>query len=139
MEIKGLWKLKEVMTFNEKFERLWRNVEDVINDETTEESDKRMLSTMVEFTDDGQLLMMMPVPEGTPQEQIDQALASGELELNENGMMIYEKHPYKTEDGKISYDTGAKVEVLGERVSSWDEIKINGDMIQLMMYRFVKA
>lgn len=139
MDIKGFWKIKEAMTFNEKFERLWRDVADIINDESTDDETKEMLSTVAEFTDDGQLLLMMPIPEGASKEEIDEAVASGELELHENGMMIYEKHPYKVEDGKITYDTGAKAEVFGEKISSWDEIKTDGDVIQLLMYRLIRA
>ena len=44
----------------------------------------------------------------------------------------------KEEDGKLLYDTQAKAEVLGEKLSSWVEIKPTADGIELMAYRLVK-
>ena len=41
-------------------------------------------------------------------------------------------------DGKLLYDTQAKAEVLGEKLSSWVEIKPTADGIELMAYRLVK-
>ena len=134
----GFWKLAEVMRFDENFNRSWQKVEDVMADESLDDSDKNILATVMELTPDGRLLLMMPLPEGVTQEQIDEALASGELKLHENGMMIYETHPWKEEDGKLMYDTGTHAEVLGEVISSWDELAEEDGFLRMLMYRFVR-
>ena len=100
----GFWKLAEVMRFDENFNRSWQKVEDVMADESLDDSDKNILATVMELTPDGRLLLMMPLPEGVTQEQIDEALASGELKLHENGMMIYETHPWKEEELRMLDD-----------------------------------
>ena len=138
MELIGFWKLSEVMRFDENSGKSWAKVEDLMADESIEPDEKKLFTTVVELTPDGQLLMMLPVPEDTPKEEIDEAVAEGEVELHENGMLIYEKHPYKEEDGKLLYDTRMQAEVFGEKLSSWDELKQDGDTLEMMFYRFVR-
>ena len=84
----GKWKLKEVLTFNEDFERVWKSVDELLADESIDDSDKRLYSMMLEFSDDGFIRMMMAIPEGVPQDEIDAAVQSGELEIFENNMMV---------------------------------------------------
>lgn len=135
----GKWKLKEVLTFNEDFERVWKSVDELLADESIDDSDKRLYSMMLEFSDDGFIRMMMAIPEDVPQDEIDAAVQSGELEIFENNMMVFEKHQWKEADGKIMYDTGVKGEVFGEPVDPWEEIKEEDGMIKMLTYHLVKA
>ena len=100
---------------------------------------KTMLFADVVFTADGMVQWCLPIPEGATQEQIDEAIASGELKMSAGGKMIVEEKPWKEENGKIFYDTGAKGEVLGEAVSPWVEVPEEDGMIQLMVYKLKKV
>lgn len=73
-----------------------------------------------------------------PKEELDELLASGEMKLYDDSTMILEEKAWKEEDGKLFYDTEAKAEVLGEKLSSWVSIKQTADGIELLMYRLVK-
>ena len=139
MVYSGLWKLKEVLSFNENFERVWKSVDELLADENTDPSDKKLYSMVIEFADDGFVKMMMPIPDGVSQEEIDEALSSGELELYGDNMMVFEKHPWKEENGKVKYDTGVKGEVFGESVDPWDEIREEDGMIRMLTYHLVRA
>ena len=139
MVYSGLWKLKEVLVFNEDFERVWKSVDELLADENTDSSDKKLYSMLIEFSDDGFVKMMMPIPEGVSQEEIDEALSSGELELYGDNLMVFEKHPWKETDGKIKYDTGTKGTVFGEPIDPWDEVKEEDGMVRILTYHLVRA
>ncbi|MDO4842178.1 MAG: hypothetical protein Q3982_05825 [Phoenicibacter congonensis] len=90
------------------------------------------------FTEDGRALTTFALPEDMPKEELDELLASGEMKLYDDSTMILEEKAWKEEDGKLFYDTEAKAEVLGEKLSSWVSIKQTADGIELLMYRLVK-
>ncbi len=138
MDITGIWKIKEALRFNDNYEREWVSVESILADENTDPSDKRMLGSKVLFDVDGFIKMMMPVPEDIPQEEIDEALASGELELYGDNMMVYEKYPYKTEDGKLMFRTNVRGEILGEEIDPWAEIKEADGILEFFAYHLEK-
>ncbi len=50
----------------------------------------------------------------------------------------YEKYAYKTENGKVYFNTGIKAEALGETISPWDEVKEEDGMLRLFTYRLVR-
>lgn len=139
MDCIGTWKIKEVLKFNENFERVWTDVDDILADETLEDSAKQMMVMQVIFSEDGLIRMVMPLPEGIPQEELDEALASGELKLWDEKTMLLEEHSWKMENGKLMYDTGMKGEVFGEAVSSWDEITEENGMLRLLSYRLTRV
>lgn len=138
-DVIGRWRIQEVLRFNDAFERIWVSREEVLADDTLDDSEKQTLTMEMIFTGDGVLKMVMPLPEGIPQEELDAALQSGELSLYDDKTMILEEHPWKCEDGKLLYDTGMKGEVFGEAVSSWDELKEENGMLRMMMYRLTKV
>ena len=82
--------------------------------------------------------MVVPIPEGVSQEQIDQAVASGQIDLYGDRFMALEKHPWKVEGGKLMIDTGAKGEVFGEAVSPWTEATVVDGVMQYVAYRLIK-
>ena len=67
----------------------------------------------------------------------DEMVAAGEMELYD-GYLVYEKHPWKEEDGKVLFDSGMKGEVFGEAVSPWVEIKGSDDELFLFSYKLVR-
>lgn len=137
-DFKGVWVIKEAMMFDKDLNRSWRAKEDVMADESLDEDLKSTFDTRFVFDENGTMYTVLPIPEYVTQEQIDQALASGELELYGDGFMALEKHPWKMEDGKLMVDTGAKAEVFGEEISPWVEATIADGVMQYMTYRLVK-
>ena len=138
MDITGMWKIKEALRFNDNYEREWVSVDSILADENTDSSDRMMLSSKVLFDNDGFIRMMMPIPEDMPQEEMDEAIAEGELELYGDDMMVFEKYPYKTENGRIMFNTGVRGEIFGETVDPWTEINETDGILEFFAYHLAK-
>ena len=134
MEIIGKWNVAEAQMMNKDFKMEWRTAADIMADDSLDDYVRQLISYSYVFTEDGKALTLFAIPEDLPKEELDAALASGELKLYDEKTMILEEKAWKEEDGKLLYDT----EVLGEKLSSWVEIKQTADGIELMAYRLVK-
>ena len=137
MSLIGRWKIVEAIHFNEKFEPEWAPIEEILADEELEPEDKIMYSSFMDFTEDGRVLNLSPIPEDLSQEEIDEVVENGEYELYDGYIKLAE-YSWKTENGKNYLDTRIKGEVLGEEVSSWAELKIVDGVIEIMTVRVVK-
>ena len=138
MSLIGRWKIVEAIRFNEKFEPEWAPIEEILADEDLDPQDKSMYSSVMDFTEDGRVLNLAPLPEGVSQEEIDEAVKAGQIELYDGYMKLTE-YNWKTENGKYYFDTHIKGEVLGEEVSSWMEILIIDGKIEIMTFRIAKV
>lgn len=138
MSLVGRWKIVEAIRFNENFEQEWVPVETILADEDLDPQDKSMYSSVMDFTEDGRVLNLAPLPEGVSQEEIDEAVKAGQIELYDGYMKLTE-YNWKTENGKYYFDTHIKGEVLGEEVSSWMEIPIIDGKIEIMTFRIAKV
>lgn len=138
MSLIGRWKIVEAIRFNENFEQEWVPVETFLADEDLDPQDKSMYSSVMDFTEDGRVLNLAPLPEGVSQEEIDEAVKAGQIELYDGYMKLTE-YNWKTENGKYYFDTHIKGEVLGEEVSSWMEIPIIDGKIEIMTFRIAKV
>ena len=96
-----------------------------------------MYSSFMEFTEDGRVLNLSPIPEDLSQEEIDEVVESGEYELYEGYIKLTE-YRWKTENGKYYLDTHIQGEILGEEVSPWEEISVVDGMMDLTTLRIVK-
>jgi len=134
----GIWKVKEALTFDEDGGK-WISFQECMDREDMNDEIKSFLSARFVFDPGGSLKIVMDIPEAAPQEEIDRAAAEGKVKLFDSRSMIVEEHPWKEEDGKYYYDSGIQGEVLGEPVSSWMEIQETEDGIEWMIYRLVKA
>ena len=83
--------------------------------------------TRIEFTEDGKVRTWMKAPEDISEEEVEAALASGELLGWADGLMCVEEHAWKEENGTFLYNTGEYREMFDEVQSSWDELKLNED------------
>ena len=135
MNIIGTWKVAEVQDILNK---TWRTAEDITADAAAPDYLKEGIAYRYNFTEDGQMQVLFPIPAGTPQEQIDAALASGELKLFDEKTMVLEAKEWKEEDGKLLFNSGAKGEVLGETVSPWIELVPVSDLLEMTTYRLKK-
>ena len=138
MNLVGIWKVKEVFSLNED-EGKWLSFQECMDNEEMDDETKSFLSARFVFEPDGLFKVVMAIPEGVPQEEVDRAAAAGEVRLFDSRSMIVEEHPWKEENGKYYYDSGIQGEVLGEPVSPWMEIQETEDGIEWMAYRLVKA
>ena len=136
MNLIGKWSIVETMQFNEETERFeWVKVSDILAQEDVDEDMVMLLNGIAIFEEDGNLVFLSPLPEGLSQEEIDEAVASGEVELRD-GKMVTQQNHWKTEGGKNLADTGAEGEALGEEVGPWEEIKeIDDNTIEMTMFR----
>ncbi len=135
LDVIGTWIVVEAMRFDEDMNRKWMTKEEVMADDSIDEDAKEPFRYKLVFMEDGTQCTTMPIPEDVTQEEIDQAVAEGEIELFEEKYMALEKHLWKIEDGKLMIDTGMKGEVLGEEVSPWVEAPITDGIMEYMMFR----
>lgn len=135
MDIIGTWKIAEMQDILKKD---WRTAADIAADPEAPDYLKEGLQYGYRFTADGEMQVLCPIPEGVSKEEIDEALASGELELLDDNTMVLERKAWKEEDGKLLFDSGEKGEVFGEAVSPWRELIPVGDLLEMATYRLKK-
>ncbi len=135
INVVGRWKIKEVLFMDPDLNQTWRSVEDLLADESVD--DKELYMSKVMFTEGGEILMMLEKPDDMSQEEVDELIASGEMEAYED-YIVYERFPWKVEDDKIMFDSGTKGEILGMEVSPWVEIKGTDDEVFFMTYKLVR-
>jgi len=140
MNLIGKWSIVETMQFNEETERFeWVKVSDILAQEDVDADMVMLLNGIAIFEENGNLIFLSPLPEGLSQEEIDEAVAAGEVELRD-GKMVTQQNHWKTEDGKNLADTGAEGEALGEEVGPWEEIKeIDNNTIEMSVFRLRKT
>lgn len=81
----------------------------------------QMARTLTEFTADGRLDTLMPVPE----EMMEQVKNEG-MEIRD-GFAVIRSAAWKEQDGKFFCDSGIEGEFLGEAVDPFMEIKVLPD------------
>ena len=120
MDIRGIWKVREVHVPTPEGERIF--TPDDPPEEERFESCIEMMQCRTEFAEDGVLNTLMFVPEDMREE----AAKHGAV-VREDGYAPIESSTWKEEDGKFYYDTGIQGEVLGEPVDSFSEIPVTED------------
>lgn len=94
-----------------------------------------MFDYVMEFTDDYKVLSYMPIPKHVTQEQIDEAIASGEVKIVDGMMCCEEPKEWKAVNGHYYYNTKEHREIFGEIKSPWDIIDPDADgRIDLKMF-----
>lgn len=120
MDIRGIWKVKEVHVPTPEGERVF-TPENPPEEERFEGS-AELMRFQTEFAEDGVLNTLMFVPENMREE----AAKHGAV-VREDGYAPIESTTWKEEDGKFYYDTKIEGEVLGEKVDSFAEIPVTED------------
>ena len=116
----------------------WTDVEDVLKGEDVDRDMIMIANSIVEFGEDGRMLMLAPLPEGVSQDEIDQAVAAGKINVKDGRMYFEEKH-WKTEDGVNYTDTMPEGEVLGEKVGPWEKVtEFEDGTIVFLTYRLAR-
>ena len=127
----GKWKVKEVISFNENFEMVWKTIDELAASEDDDNSVSVYQNSITVFNDNGTVETIMPIPEGATAEELE------DVEIRD-GMAVIDTKQWKNEDGKNLYNSEIQGEVLGEEVSPWIEIKEVGDMIELESIRLAR-
>lgn len=142
MSLVGRWKIVEAIRINENFEPEWAPIEEILADEELEPEDKIVYSSFMDFTEDGRVLNLSPIPEDLSQEEIDEVVENFEYELYEGYIKLTEFH-WKTENGKYYLETDINRSVYGEEdgeeSSPWEEISVVDGIMETMTLKLAKA
>ncbi|MBQ6893014.1 MAG: hypothetical protein IJN48_02305 [Clostridia bacterium] len=110
--------------------------EEAVADELSER--KKMIGTQIRVLADGTLYMLMPLPDGVTKEEVDAAVAAGEITLYD-GMMCERPMKWEERDGALWFDTGIEGEVYGEAADTWAKATDDEGYFNFMNIRFVKG
>ena len=124
MSYVGKWMFHSIGTVDEETcERVWLNAEEYMNspmpyiDENDEEAvadeikeRKRTVGTLLEVCEDGKLYVLMPLPEGVSQKEVDAAVKAGAIIVRE-GMMTDEPYDWQERDGELWVNMGMSEEL----------------------------
>ncbi len=106
-----------------------------LDDEEEYNETLNLFESVMEFTDDYKVLSYIPIPKHVTQEEIDEALASGEVKIVDGMMCCEEPKEWKAVNGHYYYNTKEHREVFGEIKSPWDMIDPDADgHIDLKMF-----
>lgn len=126
MNIIGKWKIKEFhipnpMNLEDPSKAICIYTPETLPDEEEYEDFAQMARTFFEFTPEGRLDTLMPIPA----DMYEEVQKEG-LEIR-NGFAVIKSTTWKEQDGKLFYDSEIQGEVLGEAVDSFLEIKVLPD------------
>lgn len=87
----------------------------------------QFVSSIYNFSNDGKLDILLEVPK----ELLEKAKKEG-LEVKDN-VVIIESTDWKEENGEYFYNTHIEGETLGEKVSPYNKINVDGDCLIMDM------
>jgi len=144
MRYVGKWVFHSIGTVADSDEIVYLGAEDYLKspmpyiDETDEEAvadelreRKSMIGMQIEICEDGKLYMLMPLPEGVTEEEVDAAVASGEINMR-GGMMANAPESWEERDGVLWYTSA-----LSE--DGWTKGSDDDGFVFFLTLRFVKA
>ena len=115
MSYVGKWIVDSIGTMSEEDTMVYLSPEEYLKspmqyiDETDEDAvaeelrDRNtMIGTQIELCEDGKMYMLMPLPEGVTQEEVDEAVSAGEIILRD-GMMTQAPGKWEERDGVLWY------------------------------------
>ncbi|MBQ7344814.1 MAG: hypothetical protein IJW45_01970 [Oscillospiraceae bacterium] len=141
MSYVGRWTFHSIGTFNDENEMIYLDAQAYLAspmpyiDETDEEAvaderkeRKQMVGMQVAVCQDGKLYLLMPLPEGVSQAEVEEVVRAGRIQLFD-GMMTDGPMTWEERDGKLLVDMGAE-ELI--KVSDGD------GFLTIMTTRYVK-
>ena len=150
MTYTGKWKLHSVMVFDDNNMPVYLTPEEYLSspmtyiDENDEEAvadelreRRKTIGMSIKICDDGRLYMLMPLPEGVSQEEIDKAVSAGVIKLVD-GQIADEPKAWEMRDDEFWLDTGIEGEVYDEKASSWVKPIDENGFFNFMNFRFTK-
>ena len=83
--------------------------------------------SLFEFTADHIVNNLMPVPDGVSEEELREAVESGEVAGVKDGYIVLPANEWKAEDGRLYYNSGESRELFGDEQSPWDELTLDDE------------
>ena len=124
MDIRGIWKVKEVHVPTPDGEKVF-TPDNPPEDEMFEEM-ATMMQWRTEFADDGMLNTLMFVPD-----EMKAEAAKHGVDVRDDGYAVIDSTEWEERDGKFFYNTKIEGEVFGEKVDPFIEIPvIDGDCLE---------
>lgn len=109
--------------------------EEAVADEMKER--KMSIGTRIEVCEDGKLYILAPLPEGVTQEEVDEAVKAGQVELR-HGAISAGAMAWEERDGKLWFDSGIEGEVFGEKADPWVSASEDEGYLSIITTRYVK-
>ena len=150
MDFIGKWKFQSIGTYTDNGEFVYLTAEGYLDspmlyiDETDKDAvaeemkeRKKIIGMQIKICDDGKLYVLMPLPEGVSQNEVDEAVAAGYFTLVD-GMIADSPMQWELRDGELWYDTGIKGEVFDEKAETWVKALDESGYFTFLNYRFIK-
>lgn len=148
MNIVGTWKISHIQGCDEDDNAVLLNEEEykkflVRSEYPAERINERMMvfGQKFKFTEDNFVEMMRPIPESISQEEIDEAVASGDVKIVDGMMIMCSSDPddavkWKEEDGKLLVTAEFNFET---NEMDWAAINVvDEDTLDYMLFRIVR-
>lgn len=146
MSYVGKWKFHSIGTINENDEMVFMDAKEYLespmvyideNDPEAVEDEmkerKQMIGSQIAICEDGNFYMLMPLPEGVSQEEVDAAAEAGLIKLYD-GMMTDEPKAWKEQDGELWIEVGE-----GMSEDGWAKLPEQDGMIVFITTRYEKV
>lgn len=146
MSYVGKWVFHSVGMMDENDEMVYMSAEEYLNapmpyvDETDEEAvademkeRKQIVGGQLAVCEDGKLYMLMPLPEGVSQAEVDAAVAAGHIKLYD-GMITDEPKAWEERSGELWLEVGE-----GMSEDGWVKLSDDDGFLSVMTIRYAKA
>lgn len=151
MSYLGKWVFHSIGVMDENDNYVYLSAEEYLSspmpyiDETDEEAvadelkeRNLMIGTQLKICEDGKMYILMPIPAGATQEEIDAAVSSGAIKLMD-GMLMDKPRCWEERDGDFWYNSEIEGEVCGETADPWLKASDENGFINMFTTRFTKA
>lgn len=105
--------------------------EEAVADELKER--RKMIGGQIAVCEDGNLYMLMPLPEGVSKEKVDKAVKAGVIKLYD-GMMTDDPKAWEERDGELWLEVGE-----GMSEDGWVKLSDDDGHLLFMTTRYTKA
>lgn len=146
MSYVGKWVFHSIGTVNDSDEAVFLGAEEYLKapmpyiDESDEEAvadelkeRRNMIGGQIAVCEHGKLYMLMPLPEGVSEEEVDKAVKAGVIKLYD-GMMTDDPKAWEERDGELWLEVGE-----GMSEDSWTKISDDDGHLLFMTTRYVRA
>ena len=146
MSYVGKWVFHSIGMMNDSDEMVYLSAEEYLKapmpyvDESDEEAvademkeRRQMIGGQIAVSEDGKLYMLMPLPEGVSQEEIDRAVQAEIIKLHD-GMMADDPKAWEERDGALWLEVGE-----GMSEDGWVKLSDDNGFLNFMTTRYTKA
>ena len=146
MSYVGKWVFHSIGTVNDSDEAVFLGAEEYLKapmpyiDEADEEAvgdelmeRRNLIGGQIAVCEDGKLYMLMPLPEGVSEEEVDKAVKAGVIKLYD-GMMTDDPKAWEERDGELWLEVGE-----GMSEDGWTKISDDDGHLLFMTTRYARA